>query len=718
MASYLAHFPSTVLDAILSLDGMSPCILSLWICGNGALQQKLSSGVTKIKLVDHRDYSFNRLPMLIQNFRILRELTIDRRDLPVLYYWHLRDYVKCLPPTLKKLEIRIYKSWQILSSDSPSESNETPSSTDKTHTTEPMNPPWTFATAFPQLEVLNLSFNRHWTIDDFNLLPPSITDLTIDSHPSNVDETFSLSIPRQILNLTFTGGGTPKLSFWQNLPPQLQIMKWKGEVYGEGGSVFDTVDESLGKVASALPKTLLKLKMNLEHFPSASLLTLPSGLERLETHNTYSYYLNNFQPVDDEVGRHFKNLKYLSTSYLAPSLIRTLSSCIQTISAHTNKITSEDLSPTEWPTSLTELKLDTFDDFDISILPTSGLLTLCLLGQTWINMAQMKLLPQSLLSLECLPGVAAPEINFPPHLTSLHFHDCDSPGDWLQVDSKGLEFDDFFTNEDGDKFPVKIPFDHMEPAHRASIHGLRVIDCFPYHTLPSSLLHLDLHFVMPASMMKYLPLRLKTLKLFDIFQDAEFIPDSPAEMDAMIDVFTIGRLEGICESFDWTQLKQSSILLLLPRTITHLQISADSMAEIVDWSHLPPNLVHLQLTPVEGLPPGMVYQLPQRFLKSLTLRLNTPNDDHIKALPRHIDDLTFDSNNFTQLTPLAALYFPLGTIEVSVHGILEEAISMVTKARNLHEKDENPTTYLELLNGQNQELRTNLIALYDIISKK
>lgn len=182
MATSLVSLPPSILDAIFSYNGTSQGALHLWMSGSGALQSHLAAGITRIKLRNHHRHNANRWPSFLSFLRSLRELTIDRDNLPILYNKQIRNEVQKLPPTLRKLRLCISDSRRVLepSLPSPLESLHRIQSNAVNH--EPSKHYWTFATAFPNLESLELdSDDTDWTCHDFRLLPPTITHLAL--HP-------------------------------------------------------------------------------------------------------------------------------------------------------------------------------------------------------------------------------------------------------------------------------------------------------------------------------------------------------------------------------------------------------------------------------------------------------------------------------------------------------------------------------------------------------
>lgn len=59
MATLLVSLPQTILDAILD-EEMSPSVIKLWFCGDRLLQYKLATGITQIRLSDHRELTLRR----------------------------------------------------------------------------------------------------------------------------------------------------------------------------------------------------------------------------------------------------------------------------------------------------------------------------------------------------------------------------------------------------------------------------------------------------------------------------------------------------------------------------------------------------------------------------------------------------------------------------------------------------------------------------------
>lgn len=102
----LAHFDDFVLDWILSTNVASSQLISLYLCGNHALNTRLCRAVTTFRMVDEPGgRNMTKIPRLLLSLSNLRELAIIGQE------WEEKvpetaAIMKSLPPTLKKLRIR------------------------------------------------------------------------------------------------------------------------------------------------------------------------------------------------------------------------------------------------------------------------------------------------------------------------------------------------------------------------------------------------------------------------------------------------------------------------------------------------------------------------------------------------------------------------------------------------------------------------------------
>lgn len=635
--SLLASLPPTLIDAILGQD-MSPCAINLWKCGDKLLQHKMATGITQIKLVDHHEPSSSRFPKFILELRSLRELTIDRGSCSMPYYRDLRYHVRGLPPTLKKLKLCVAESIEVLRPPTAPTGRKAASRAISAENNDALHPTWTFAAAFPQLESLELdSLDAPWEEEDFDLLPPSLTSITIPSCDYQVYDKLSSLLSPHFLKLKLTSSSPFPPTFWSRLPPNLTHLHVQPD---------ENVDASLAdQLASLLPRSLTKFETNF--YQTLNLKDLPSGLEFLNT-----VWIKPLDPNPySQIGRFLPNLKTVRvSSTLTPELVRGLPPTVRYMEVSRIPLSVES---SHWPASLTKINCrDSDPDFSFSVFPT-GLLELTI-GKDDFNLAAISNLPRN---LRCLAVYAkniidSKEVDFPPHLTNLHL---------VEERASSPERD------------------------------------FPYHNLPSLLTNLCLP-VIPASKLKHLPPHLKSLQASDIPVDSDFNPDGEAEIAAMMLNFENGRRDGGLESFDFTQLKRASILALLPRTLDLLKITTKTGKDLAneDWSLIPPRLRSLQFVPSDGIPSSLLQQLPPlRNLRFLRVSLNGAEDQHLECLPRHVKTVHIKFVNSPNLTPMVLCHLRRDVSFEIPH--LQECLYRLSSDQRSHCDDEDPTYFLRLL---------------------
>lgn len=688
METSLASLTSNILDAILSLDGMSSCALRLWMSGSSNLRYKLATGLTRIHLANPQRFSTNRWPSILANLRALRELSIDRDYYTLLRHNQIGSEVQKLSPTLRKLKLRILESRNILTPSVHSQLEALSINKSEAKEGELRKTLWTFKAAFPHLESLDLHSKEKWLERDFELLPPSLTHLNLRHLPKVTDiGKFASLIPRQLLSLN-VANYVLNASFWVNLPPNLTALKVECALRDHDGV-------SYADIAKGLPRTLTSITLPFGHFSPAELALLPPSLTEIDTYERTSSSSASETTLDLDVGRHFPNLRAFHTSVLSPTLLRSLPSGITSIQAHVNDDT---IKPEHWPSSLVSLEIrDAASNFSLSILPP-GLTEFAILYEFELDLASVSLLPRSLRTLECHNGLLRDKADFPPTLTTLSFARCENAlSRWLVFEEAAVARPSM-PEEDEEAAEDREP-DLESAAYRETLNGRKVLRCFPFHCLPQSLTELKAELFLPASKLKHLPRRLKLLNIDDIFEDADFHPDSAEELDAMRSIFDVGRREGFEENFDWTQLKQASILLLLPRTLKSLSLWGDATNARVDWSHLPPRLLSIWLHPQKGLPADFIYQTPLKHTARLHVQVDRPTDEHIKAIPRHLAGLRIDVTDDSLLTRKASLFYPAGPVlygelcNERLDGIYQE----LNTKRKQHAQDDDPSLYLRLI---------------------
>ena len=494
------------------------------------MQHKISTGITTIKLVDRRQASSSRFPKIIEELRSLRELTIDKLGYILSYDCNIHQHIRQLPPTLKKLKLRVKNSLHIIYPPAPTNTSTTPSNTQHPTTNDLIHPEWTLSSAFPQLETLELDGEeQEWENRDFALIPLSLTSLTLSICTHHLDKEFSSLLPPHLLTLKLSNYTSALPSFWTHLPPQLTKLYLKLE---DGD--LDEHDTPSPSRTPQLPLSLTRLKGNYERI--FDLERLPPGLENI------SFAWLDFdirQPPP--IGQILPKLKIVESFPLSPQLVRLLPSCI-----HTIDIGSESTETIgHWPASLTKLS-GQVSKILLTTLPL-GLVTL-ISSPDIFDLGDISLLPRTLRHISiCANRMStAKSIDFPPHLTHLHL---------------------------------------------ISVYGRDLV--FPYSNIPTSVTHLAAPAKIPASQLKHLPPRLTYLETFAINIDTDFDPASAIEIAFMHLNFQNGHREGVEEKdlFESvTRLERASVLALLARTLRSLKIGGMAAH---DWSMAPPRLKYI-----------------------------------------------------------------------------------------------------------------------------
>ena len=638
----LASLPQSIIDSILDAE-MSACVIKLWICGDRSMQHKISTGVTTIKLVDRREFTLSRFPKFIEELHVLRELTIDRAGQTMPYYRNIPQHIQQLPPTLKKLIIRVTNSHRIIAPPTLTDASILPLSTQIPAINGLNHLQWTLAGAFSQLETLELHFAEKWDYRALTLLPQSLTSLTMiespkyasqDRSPSEpVDKTFSSSLPRNLLDLHITPQyATFTSCFWTHLPPHLTKITACTKNTTETGSV-----------SSLLPRSLTHIKAN---FKSLDLTGLPPNLNNLSFHWIKPSDLEQLPPLS----------QIFSLGSLTPQILGLLPSSIHTIEAYS---IMDGISTDEWPASLTTLSLNApINDNMLLQLPSTGITKLSLSTISSIYTSCITLLPRSLQHIEfagrTLRGYDAADLVYPPGLTFL------------------------------------------------SISTVRDYEagCFDIRNIPASLTHLKVSVGILASQLTMLPPRLKHFEARTL-RVPGFDCSSKIEIEAMRLNFANGAAQGIEEAFDSNQLDRASIFALLPRTLTHLHVGRTDMdCDTLGWRMVPPLLENLTCKSSEGLPVIFLDIMP-KTLHSIDLNLRSVENHHLQLLPRYFRTLKLKCLDSPTLTMMALQYAPAAC------GLHLNDMRFHSFHRALHERsnDEDPSFFLQLLSPTKKFLK-------------
>lgn len=598
-----------LIDLILSPD-ISYAAIRLWMSGDKRLQHRISQSLTVISLKQTQLFSLNRLPTLLVHLKALRDLRIDRVRHRLLY--PLQSIIHALPPSMRRLELRFEDSYKLVEFTSSSTADLSPDNA-LGIATGISKSNWSLKVAFPQLDTLVTRSKKDWTSDDFLALPETLTSLGM-GFPDDCKDliAFASMIPRQLLHLELNWSDSLSAEFLRHLPPNLTSFQG-------GESTYSLSGREDPQLLSSLPRSLTNFPVSLRDFPSAAILGLPQNITKVDYQSTV---------WDQDLRLALPSLKEFCTTAPKASTIKNLPPSIEKLCIRA--LNDDSLHNFAWPPCLTVLELFApKQSLRLHTLPSS-LTTLKLHEELYFPYVSA-ILPKlnNLTSLQC--SVATTTMEFPPHLTELYLRSL--AGHWLTLNP---------------------PMANKQ----CCLNGKEAITGFPLERLPHTLTSLRIVGTLYASQLKHLPAKLRVLIVNDIFLDAKFDSLNPAEISRISSNFKLGLEAGIQEQFDSTTAVPS-IATLLPRTLTDLRISeAESALEIIEWEKVPPAITYLTLESKKGLSPRALKKIPLKHMRHLRIRMESLEDDDIKALPRTIWCGHFSVQDPSQLTPAAVLYLP------------------------------------------------------------
>lgn len=676
---------------------MSPCALLLWMSGDSRIQHALATGLTTIDLWNPNELAFCLFPKLLQNLRALRTLKVDRIGYPLPCMNDIRETVRNLSPTLREIKICAEGVGRFFATSSAPSSSCIVGMDDSKCASASTAPLWRMKTAFPLLESLKLDSVFAFTPEDLLDLPESLTTLntrmsgfddTIGSHTLELEVAakFTCNLPRNLTTLKASGIGVHP-SHYIHLPPTLTYFQ-NTMPLGNRLSTSLTTEE-----IATLPRTLERHIGVLPNFLSSTELAhLPRSLKNLT--------LRKFKDDTDrkglqvDFGRLFPQLKSLNGNILCTSyILRYMPLTLVSLSA---RIDLDSIQVGDWPQSLTKLNIEPINfSPKLQLLPpTIKILKITTHSNSrGIESSQFAFIPPSVLSLSCDCKKIEDTVLFPPNLTRLRLGRIYRYKTWTGVDCGAIR-----PREDSDL----QEFDLNNNEHLEAMKPRpKLTRCFPFEKIPKSVSELNLECAIPASQLKYLPRRLKLLCVVAIFEDDAFDPLATCENDALAEIRSVGRTEGILLEEDSRPPPDATAMMiaLLPRTLRTLDIfvSAFSNDPSTEWCReLPPRIQTMSLSG-SSLHPDFVFKAPLQHIHQLDVSLKYATDDHIKALPRKTSFITIEAQS--KLTHMAAAYLPhyLACLDSYSFGYAQ-----LSNERRKHAQDQDPSV-LRALYGTNKE---------------
>lgn len=637
-----------LLDAILSFDDTKHLSRHLWLCGNRLLQHQLANGVTQVALECRAEFGFCRFPMYLVKLRKLRELSLKRHGNRLLFSDATFGTVFRLAPTLRKLKLDYFNSHlavlperalNLLSTFGDEDDLVDLPSTD-------LPPQHSIKSAFPCLDTLEIRGKTDWTTEDLLDLPSTLTHLgSIIQTDANDFVALMKDIPPQLQVLHVSQVPIPQRDFIDLISHfALTELSW--------GYEFESLkDETL---ISKLPRTLTTLNSSAGTTLVSSPLTL-AGLKSLPPHLTRLGLMRTEGEFEDFSVQHLPHLTSFGEQAYAPRL------SLASIKSLPDRIRSMDVAvglkgcvDTDWPADLTSLGWLPVDAISLKKSPKSFVLPPRLTRLSiWnvnckLSVDSFLLLPRTLKSLHCDCVKITSSIDLPPALEHLRLA---SPApSWTEFDgarvtvnhSAYVSRDLWMSSVDLPK-SEEVPFDETLESHVESLERPTVVTTFPFHCVPATVTFLSIDCILPASRLVHLPIRLSTLIVKDIVEDADFHPQSPETLARIAQLAEFSRMEGLeapgarAEQNDSAPSAECSVASLLPRSLALIQTNSGAMWKECDWRRLPPRLKRLVVTRSRRFIDANIF-LSARFPNFIVMSLPLVNftDEIVKAMPRSL----------------------------------------------------------------------------------
>lgn len=630
-----------LLGIILSYEKLQDSSIRLWITGDKLIQRQLALGVTSVHLENAHEFVLCCVPPILKEFRYLRELTIQRNGHRILFSSNATSTIRSLSSTLRSLQLQFCDAHRIIF---PSYSEPIEDDGGSKQEEKPPTPPsrfedsegnscnekdgWSLKKAYPQLETLNLDRCFFWTAAMVQQLPTSLTSLDHLKQP-NAAEFIELiqALPPHLQHLKFTAIPIEMPQFLALLSRfNLQTVSWEST-----RKLNDPHEISL------LPRTLTEAGLYSRVFASA---LSQAAIDQLPPDLTALSHLDSTLTGADLLSlAHLPELRKLADREftgltLSPAAVRRLPPKLHSLNVATDM---DFISKEDWPPHLTSLECTPLTS-KVSLSSLPPLTRLAFNGSKFIlPLASFGDLPRTLLHFDGVCGPLEPgviDIDFPPNLSSLQLSNRDTQ--WVIIEQMIVSITYPSSEQEG---LGDFLLDPREPRHLlAATQPPKVISCFPYHSLPRHLTHLNLsQCPIPASQLIHLPPRLQLLDVVDIFEDADFDPSEPRYAEAVVQLNKIAEQEGIVSSPSPDCSLPASMASLLPRTL-QIILGGACLWRNCDWRRLPPRLRSLfgpACTP--PVPATIFSEAPFSRLMNIDVPLVGIDDELVKLLPSGLD---------------------------------------------------------------------------------
>lgn len=672
MALPLSVLPTEILDRIVSFDDVPGASLMLWKCNCRSLQYQLARSVRRVVLRSPRRFTWNPIPQYLGQLTALRSLTIERAC-------RVQDdfdtFVRVLLQVGSRLEeLRLNLPswpdllWELTKVSVPS-ARETSCSGDASSYSGQLD----LTIAFPNLKTLGL---EPFHMVGLPKLPPSLTWLHMSlPYGSGEENSVIASLPRSLVRFSSQSMICSSVAV-SSIPPNIERL---------GLYMYLPLSQAHLEM---LPGTLTSLgtqthvELNAHTAP-----LLPSGLTELSVYKTDPTILQELIP---QIPRSVRKLA-LSRTKLSSSEVKHL------------------------PRALTSLTADLpLSELEIDDLPPS-LISLEVRTSSSINKFSSVLPPLlTSLNIECFGAPIEPSsiCNLPSTLTRLRIH-LKEPNDSIELPPNlrtlivvcdrlvrlgYLRESDLFDGSSADRFISLTSPPECQTDYRVSRPPLApkpVMVSFPFHKIPSSVSNLQ--FIggsIPYSSVKDLPPMLKKLVVQSFVYDVEWfkteIRPRKMERSGMVISDSAGSIdEFVSYASPPTQKPSRSTCILgaLPRSLTSLKVrNVEGLDRLrpKEFSALPPRLNFLDIS---GDSPTRLHEdcllyIPMSHMKSLSVKVRTIEERHLRALGTHIQSLQVCPSFFSKLPESAVRLVPCeADPETFGNALLSEPFKKLTEQR-------------------------------------
>lgn len=670
MAVSLAVFPPEILNLILGFKGMSS-VVSLWLTGNSRIQRSMTTGLTRVELVNTRRFVVCRIPKFLQSLRALRELTVDRGLHAIFFMQESQQVVRNLNPTLRELRLLISNAVELILPATIPNAPNAASLPANVNDDDSSSSNWSIETAFPLLEVLELNDYDQLSLTGLPRLPSNLTDLAMPL-PGDYSEIASYvsALPRTLKRLASRGCTNLIRDCLPLLPPHLTqlLCQW------DPNDIHDVAGLAIEKL-QLLPRSLTDTNLTSSRIPSPSVLAAyPPSLTSLQLHGLRD---------DDEedyvnIGRIFPNLtEFVAIEYniyITPEILRAMPQSLTYLKANV------DLSVVEqgdWPKSVIRLSISTSASQRFEVLPHS----LKRLHIEGTSITEWSAIPAGITHLSGNCRELNPlEFALPLAIKALELRSSNEQ--WTVLRETAMNGKRMLPIMPDNQWSVALP-----PL-------VTIAKCFSFEKLPASLTSLVLGCCLPASKLKFLPRRLQLLSVRLILLDVDFQPNDPADQEALREIWHIGHFEGRLRTFSDSQdfippelcngqaSMASLAIAMLPRTLQNLYFHATHLGDEThtDWfKYLPPSTHFLNI--LGPLHSDFVFEAPLASVKELSIVMSAPTLAHLKKLRQFGGIVCLAQKDFDKYIDAMTIakHWPSDSVDTTLVRDVDQALIQVTE---------------------------------------